>query len=63
MKNFKDKVQDSSKFYNKSFLNFDYKLTEFNYLTIKEYFVGNIALELGPAVGQMTKYLVLLKSQ
>ena len=58
MNNYKDKVNESAKFYNDSFLNFDFKLAEFNYLTIKHYFKGKIALELGPAIGQMTKYLV-----
>jgi SAM-dependent methyltransferase len=55
---FKITVHDSAQFYNNSILNFDFKLTEFNYLTLKQYFKGKIALELGPAVGQMTKYLV-----
>jgi 2-polyprenyl-3-methyl-5-hydroxy-6-metoxy-1,4-benzoquinol methylase len=58
MNKYKDKVNESAKFYNDSFLSFDFKLTEFNYLTIKNYFKGKIALELGPAIGQMTKYLV-----
>jgi SAM-dependent methyltransferase len=58
MNNFKDKANISAKFYNDSFLNFDFKLTEFNYLTIKDYFNGKTALELGPAIGQMTKYIV-----
>ena len=58
MDNFKYKVNESAKFYNDSFLNFDFKLAEFNYLTIKDYFNGETALELGPAIGQMTKYIV-----
>ncbi len=58
MENFKNKVQSSANFYNESFLNFDFKLTELNYLTIKDYFKGSLALELGPALGHMTKYLV-----
>ena len=50
MNKYKDKVNESAKFYNDSFLSFDFKLTEFNYLTIKNYFKGKIALELGPAI-------------
>jgi SAM-dependent methyltransferase len=58
MEKFKNNVQDAASFYNTSFLNFDFKLTELNYLSIKEFFKGNNALELGPALGQMTKFLV-----
>jgi len=58
MGNFKNKVEDSAQFYNSSFLSIDYKLTEYNYLSLKPYFRGDLALELGPAIGQMTKYLV-----
>ena len=58
MENFKKKVQDSAQFYNKSFLNFDFKLTEMNYLSLKPFFKGNSVLELGPSLGQMTKFLV-----
>lgn len=57
MDNYKYKVRESAKFYNDSFISFDFKLAEFNYLTIKDYFKGKVALELGPAIGQMTKYL------
>ncbi|MEN9441381.1 MAG: hypothetical protein RLZ33_1458 [Bacteroidota bacterium] len=58
MEDFKKKVLGSSNFYNESFLNFDFKLTEFNYLSLKPFFKGDLALELGPAIGQMTSYLV-----
>lgn len=58
MGNFKNRVQESSKFYNESFINFDYKLTELNYKTISKFFNKGVGLELGPAVGQMTKYLI-----
>ena len=58
MEDFKNKVQNSAKFYNESFLNFDFKLTELNYRTIRAFFRGKKALELGPALGHMTKYLV-----
>lgn len=39
-------------------LDFDKKLIYYRYKTIKEYFKGKRALELGSADGQMTKYLV-----
>lgn len=58
MEYFKKKVEDSAKFYNESFLNFDFKLTELNYSSLKPFFRGDLALELGPAVGQMTKHLI-----
>jgi len=58
MTNYKNKVLDSSKFYNNSFLNFDFKLTDFNYKSLKPFFRGDYALELGPALGQMTKFLI-----
>lgn len=58
MENYKNKVQGSAQFYNSSFLNFDFKLTELNYLSLKPYFKGESCLELGPALGHMTKYLV-----
>jgi SAM-dependent methyltransferase len=58
MENFKSKVNASSSFYNNSFLNFDYKLNEFNYKTFKPFFKGKVACELGPALGQMTRFLV-----
>ena len=58
MEKFKNKVQDSASFYNTSFLNFDFKLTEYKYLGIKDFFKGETAMELGPSLGQMTKFLV-----
>ena len=58
MDKYKIKVQNSSDFYNTSFINFDFKLTEFNYKSLKPFFRGQVALELGPAIGQMTKYLI-----
>jgi 2-polyprenyl-3-methyl-5-hydroxy-6-metoxy-1,4-benzoquinol methylase len=58
MEKFKNKVIGAANFYNTSFLNFDLKLTEMNYLTFKDYFKGKLALEIGPAIGQMTKFLV-----
>lgn len=54
----KKKVIDSSNFYNKSFLKFDYQLANYNFATLKPFFKGKKALELGPASGYMTKMLV-----
>jgi SAM-dependent methyltransferase len=58
MSDIKKKVIDSENFYKNQFLSFDYKLAEYNFQTLKKYFKGNIALELGPASGFMTKLLV-----
>lgn len=58
MSNLKDVVDRSSGFYINSILNFDYKLCEFNFKTFQPFFRGKLALELGPATGYMTKYLV-----
>jgi trans-aconitate methyltransferase len=38
-------------------LDMDKRLIGFRYRTIREYFVGPLGLELGPAEGAMTKYL------
>jgi 2-polyprenyl-3-methyl-5-hydroxy-6-metoxy-1,4-benzoquinol methylase len=54
----KDKVVQSASFYEKSFLNFDYQLADLNFRTLKPFFKGKKALELGPASGYMTKLLV-----
>lgn len=58
MDNLKKRVDDSESFYAKNFLNFDYQLAKFNFDTLKPYFKGKTALELGPASGYMTKLLV-----
>jgi SAM-dependent methyltransferase len=58
MKERDQKVQDASLFYNEQILNIDYKQADFVYQSIKPYFKGNIALELGPASGYMTKNLI-----
>lgn len=58
MSRIKENVDRSSTFYAKSFLGFDYKLADYNYKTIKPFFNGELGLELGPASGYMTKYLV-----
>lgn len=58
MKNLKQKVHESASFYKDSFLNFDFQLAELNFRSFKPYFKGKNALELGPAIGQMTKKIV-----
>jgi trans-aconitate methyltransferase len=58
MSKIKQKVEDAAAFYNQSILNFDYQLAEFNFLSLKPFFKGSLALELGPASGYMTKLLV-----
>ncbi len=58
MTDIKDKIQQSSDFYNKSFLNFDFKLADYGFQTLKPFFKGKQALEIGPATGYMTKNLV-----
>ena len=52
------KVQDSASFYNEQFLNIDFKQNEYVYKSIKPYFKGTLALELGPASGFMTKQML-----
>lgn len=58
MSNIKKKVEESSEFYKESFLDFDLQLTQFNYKTFKPYFKGDLGLELGPAMGYMTQFLI-----
>lgn len=58
MSNIKENVDQSSRFYSEQFLDFDYQLCYFNYLEFRKYFKGDIGLELGPAHGVMTKYLI-----
>jgi SAM-dependent methyltransferase len=58
MSNIEQKVNESASFYLQSILDFDYKLCNYNYKTLQPYFRGNLALELGPASGYMTKYLI-----
>ncbi|HEX8546723.1 MAG TPA: class I SAM-dependent methyltransferase [Cytophagaceae bacterium] len=57
MTQIQNKVDQSAEFYNQSFLSFDFKLAEFGFDTLKSYFKGEIALELGPASGYMTGLL------
>jgi SAM-dependent methyltransferase len=58
MKERDKKVQNASSFYNEKILNIDYEQAHFVYESIRPYFNGKSALELGPASGYMTKYLV-----
>ena len=58
MEKLKQKVHCSENFYNDSFMNFDYQLGEFNFQSLKPFFKGTLAMELGPASGYMTKLLV-----
>ncbi|HVG42922.1 MAG TPA: class I SAM-dependent methyltransferase [Chitinophagaceae bacterium] len=58
MNELKERVDRSANFYNESILDFDYQLAEFNFRSLKPFFKGNLALELGPASGYMTKALV-----
>lgn len=50
--------EDYKGFYNTEKLGFDIKLVEQGFKTYKPYFTGKTALELGPATGYMTKFLV-----
>ena len=58
MNKIEKKINESSLFYKESFLNFDITLRELNYRTLKTFFKGENALELGPASGFMTKKMV-----
>jgi SAM-dependent methyltransferase len=52
------KVNVSAEFYSTSMLKVDYQMAEFSFQTLQPFFNGNLALELGPASGYMTKSLV-----
>lgn len=58
MSEIRDNVDRSSEFYSRSILKFDYQLADYNYASLKPFFKGNLALEIGPASGYMTKHLV-----
>jgi len=58
MNDLKKRVDDSANFYKETILNFDYQLAKFNFASLKPFFRGKTALELGPASGYMTKSLV-----
>lgn len=51
-------LDELSKFYIEEQLDFDKRLIRYRYKSIKKYFNGNIALEMGPAEGVMTQWLV-----
>ncbi len=58
MNELKQKVEQAAGSYKKLYVKFDYQLAHYGFLTIKPFFKGKLGLELGPASGFMTKYLV-----
>jgi SAM-dependent methyltransferase len=58
MSDLKQKVEQAAGSYNKLYVKFDYQLAHFGFRSIKPFFKGKLGLELGPASGFMTKYLV-----
>lgn len=58
MSEISERIDRSANFYNQSFLKVDYQLADFGFRTLKPFFKGKLALELGPASGYMTKSLV-----
>jgi len=58
MKNEFEHVNRISEWYNSEQLDFDRKLIELRYRSIKKSLTGKYGLELGPAEGSMTQYLV-----
>lgn len=58
MSEIRGKVEESAGFYKTSFLEIDFRLADFSYRTLKPFFRGKLGLELGPALGYMTKHLV-----
>lgn len=56
IKSEKKKIEESANFYSK-FLNIDHLLLLYSFETLKKYFRGTVALEIGPAYGGMTKLL------
>lgn len=53
-----DRIANSAEWYLKDQLDFDKRLIHFRYQTIKPHLKGPEGLELGPAEGQMTRFLV-----
>ena len=53
-----ERVESLSDWYLKEQLDFDKRLIRFRYETIKSKLVGKIGLELGPAEGEMTQFLL-----
>lgn len=58
MSELKKRVNTAASFYKDSILNVDYQLADYNFRSLKPFFRGKLALELGPASGYMTKSLV-----
>jgi 2-polyprenyl-3-methyl-5-hydroxy-6-metoxy-1,4-benzoquinol methylase len=52
------RVSTLANWYLREQLDFDKRLIRFRYLTLKKHFQGPEALELGPAEGEMTQFLV-----
>jgi SAM-dependent methyltransferase len=58
MNDIKSTVEGAAKFYHQDIMTIDYKQTEFCYRSLKPFFRGTVACELGPATGYMTKNLL-----
>lgn len=54
----KNRVEEVSDWYLKEQLDFDKRLIRGRYETLREFFIGPMGLELGPADGQMTQFLL-----
>lgn len=54
----KQRVEDVSSWYLEGQLDFDIRLIQYRYQTLKPFLRGEKGLELGPAEGQMTKFLI-----
>jgi 2-polyprenyl-3-methyl-5-hydroxy-6-metoxy-1,4-benzoquinol methylase len=54
----KNRVENVSSWYLEEQLDFDKRLIGLRYKTLRPHFHGNVGLELGPAEGQMTQFLV-----
>ena len=52
------RIQKASRWYLKEQLNFDIQMIRFRYRSIRPHFVGTRGCELGPAEGQMTRFLL-----
>lgn len=54
----KNRLAELSRWYFKKQLDFDTRLIYYRYITLKSHFQGPEGLELGPADGQMTRFLL-----
>jgi 2-polyprenyl-3-methyl-5-hydroxy-6-metoxy-1,4-benzoquinol methylase len=54
----KTRIEQASNWYLQEQLDFDKRLIGFRYKTLRPHIKGTIGLELGPAEGQMTRFLV-----